>query len=308
MLTRFFGKSRPVNYLLVAAFMALVFLVYVTLSGKLFLTIADFFNQVLMLLLFVFSMLLADFITRKNDLTRKNTFVIFFYAALCAMFPDTFLKPNALLAHFFILLALRRIISLKTKKDTPKKIFDAALWISVASCFDFWAFAFIIVLYVNIVFEAGESYKHYFIPFVSFAAVIMLTNVYTLFFQNAFYLPIDWMGTTGFDFSYYNSFSMLAPLSFLLALLLWMTGSYFSKINQFSKKSIQSTRLILVGIATAIIIILFSPQKNGSELVYLAFPLAVFTSNFVELPDENFFKEILLWVFLAMPFAVFFLR
>jgi hypothetical protein len=252
-------------------------------------------------------MLLVDFITRKNDLTRKNTFVIFIFAAYCAMFPDTFLSPNVFIAHFFILLALRRIISLKSKKDIQKKIFDAALWIAVASCFDFWAFAFILILYLNIVFEAGDNYKHYFIPLVSFGVVIMLTNVFTLFFQYAFYLPLDWMGSSGFDFSFYNSLSVLVPLSFLLALNFWMIVSIYTNINKRSQKNIKSTRLILLSIFVALLIPVFSPQKNGSELIYLSFPFAVFASNFIEIPEEKTFKEILLWVFLLLPFAIFFM-
>lgn len=307
MLTGFFSKSKPVNYLLVAVFMATVFLVYGFKSGSLFLSITDFFIQFVLLVLFLFSMLLADFITRKNDLTRKNTFVIFFYAAFCTMFPDTFLVPEVLIAHFFILLALRRIISLKTKKDIQKKIFDSALWIAVASCFDFWAFAFILILFLNIIFEAGDNYKHYFIPLVSFGVVIILTNVFTLFFQNAFYLPLDWMGSHGFDFTYYNKLSVLVPLSFVLALIVWMIGNFYAKMKQRSKKNIKSIQLILFGLLVAILISVFSPQKNGSELIYLSFPFAVFASNFIEFPEEKFFKEMLLWVFFFLPLAIFFM-
>jgi hypothetical protein len=307
MLIGFFGKSKPINYLLVAVFMVIVFLVYGLKSGSLFLSATDFFIQLLLLVLFVFSMLLADFVTRKNDLSRKNTFVIFFFAAFCAIFPETFLSPYVLLAHFFILLALRRIISLKTKKDIQKKIFDAALWIAVASCFDFWAFAFILILYLNIIFEAGNTYKHYFIPLVSFGVVVMLANVFTLAFQNAFYLPLDWMGSSGFDFSYYNTLSILMPLSILIALIVWMIGNFYININRHSKKNIRSTRLILFGILTALIIPVFTPEKNGSELIYLSFPFAVFAANFIEIPEEKTFKEILLWVFLLMPFAIFFM-
>lgn len=307
MLTGFFSKSKPINYLLVAVFMAIVYLIYGLKSGSFFLSITDFVIQVVLLVLFIFSMLLADFISRKNDLTRKNTFVIFFYAAFCTMFPDTFLNSEVLIAHFFILLALRRIISLKTKKDTQKKIFDAALWIAVASCFDFWAFAFILFLYMNIIFEAGGNYKHYFIPFVSFGAVIMLTNVFTLYFQNAFYLPLDWMGSSGFDFLYYNTLSILVPLAFLLALIVWMTVFFLVKIKQRSKKNIRSIRLILFGLLIAMLIPVFSPQKNGSDLIYLSFSFAVFAANFIEIPEEKTFKEILLWVFLLMPFAIFFM-
>jgi hypothetical protein len=307
MLTGFLKKSKPVNYLLVAIFMALIFLAYGLKSGNLFLSVTDFFIQLVLLVLFVFSMLLVDFITRKNDLTRKNTFVIFIFAAYCAMFPDTFLSPHVFIAHFFILLALRRIISLKSKKDIQKKIFDAALWIAVASCFDFWAFAFILILYLNIIFEAGDNYKHYFIPLVSFGVVIMLTNVFTLFFQYAFYLPLDWMGSSGFDFSFYNSLSVLVPLSFLLALIFWMIVSFYTNINKHSQKNIKSTRLILLSIFVALLIPVFSPQKNGSELIYLSFPIAVFASNFIEIPEEKTFKEILLWAFLLLPFAIFFM-
>lgn len=307
MLTRFLNKSKPVNYLLTVVFMALIFVVHFLISGVWNYTTIEIIKHFFIIILLLFSLLLADFITRKNDLTRKNTFVIFFYATYCTLLPESFFKSDVLISHFFILLALRRIISFKSRKDLQKKIFDAALWISIASCFDFWAFAFIIVLYLNILFEAGSNYRHYFIPFLGFFTVLILTNVLTLYFQNAFYLPIEWAGSAGFDFTAYNNAVILIPLTLVLTLLVWMIGIYFLRIKLMSKKRIRSMRLILVILAVALFVPVVTAHKSGAELIYMALPFAIITTNFIELPEEKYFKELLLWLFLLLPFLLFFL-
>lgn len=307
MLTSFFSKSKPVNYLLVAIFMALFFVTHHFMTAKTEFVFRELFFQTAMLLVFLFSMLLIDFISRKNDLTKNNTFKVFVFAVFVTMLPVTFLKTDVLIANFFILLALRRIISLKTNKDIQKKIFDAALWISVASCFYFWSFLFIVVLFAGIMLMAGNNFKNFFIPFVSMGTVIVLTNTYTLLVQNTFFLPLDWVGTIGFDFTTLNDLKLLLPISVAAAITLWVTTNYFIKLKNKSKKNKSTSTLIFICLLVAIGILILTPHKNGSELAFYALPFSVLTSNYLETPKEKSFKETMMWLLLLMPFILLFI-
>lgn len=307
MLTSFFSKSKPVNYLLVAIFMALFFVGHHFLLIKSKFDLVELFFQTLLLLVFLISMLLVDFISRKNNLTKSNTFNIFLFALFLTTLPSSFLNNEVLISNFLILLALRRIISLKTKKDIQKKIFDAALWIALASCFYFWSILFMGVLFYAVAIYAGTNFKNYIIPFVGMAAVIMLANTYTLLVQNAFYLPLDWVKPSEFDFGAYHQLKLVFPLSVVLAILIWSIFDFYLESKHTSKKKIRSLSLIIVILVVAVSTCALTFDKNGSELLFIAMPFSVLAANYFEKKRDVFFKEVILWLFLVLPFSILFL-
>lgn len=287
--------------------MTLFYVIHHLMAAKTVFLPGKIIIQIAMFLVFLLSMLLIDFISRKNDLTKNNTFKIFVFAVFVTMLPVTFLKNDVLISNFFILLALRRIISLKTNKDIQKKIFDAALWISVASCFYFWSFLFILVLYTATALMAGNNFKNFFIPFVSMATVIVLTNTYTLLFQNTFFLPLDWVGSIGFDFTTLNNLKLLLPISVVAAITVWVISTNFRIHKNKNKKNKASIFLILLTLFVAIAIVLLTPEKNGSELIFYALPFSILSSNYLEIPKDKAFKETVMWLLLLMPFIILFI-
>ncbi len=307
MLNAFFSKSKPINYLIVTIFMSVFFVSHHVFTAKTVFTWMEFAFQLAMLLLFIVSMLLLDFVARKNDLTKNNTYKIFVFALFVTMLPVTFLTTEVLISNFFILLALRRILSLKSKKDLQKKIFDAALWISVASCFYFWAILFMPLLFISILFFTGNNFKNFLIPFVGALTVIVLTNSYTLLIQNAFYTPLDWVGSFGFDFTNYNHPTLLVPISLISTIILWVIAHHFIQANKRSKKYKSTANLLLIILILAIAIVIVTPLKNGSELLFIAMPFSVLTTNYIEGQKEKAFKEVLLWLLFLTPFTLFFI-
>lgn len=307
MLTSFFSKSKPVNYLLVAIFMTLFFVGHHFISAENEFNLAKVAFQLLMLFVFLASMLLLDFISRKNNLTKNNTFKIILFAVFLLAFPASFLTAEVLIANFFVLLALRRIISLKSKKDVQKKILDAAIWIALASCIYFWSILFMVALFVAIALYAGTNFKNYLIPFVGVAAIIILANTYTLFAQNAFYLPLDWVRTSGFDFQAYHIWQLLLPLSIVLGILLWALVDFYFDPKDKSKNKKRTTHLIHFILLLAVGIVVLTPEKNGAELLFMAMPFSVLTANYFEKRGDFIFKEFVLWSLLVLPFIVLFL-
>lgn len=287
--------------------MTLFYVIHHFMASKTVFVFSQFIIQAAMLVVFLLSMLLLDFISRKNDLTKNNTFKIVVFAVFMAMLPATLLTTNVLIANFFILLAFRRIISLKNNKDIQKKIFDAALWISVASCVYFWSFLFILVLFAAIVLMVGNNFKNYIIPFVSMATVIVLTNTYTLLFQNTFFLPLDWIGTIGFDFTNLNDLKLLLPISLIATVTLWVTAHHFINLNKISKKNKSAVTIILCYLLVAISILILTPEKNGSELIFYALPFAILTTSFLETAKNKKLKETTIWLLLLMPVIILFI-
>lgn len=307
MLTAIFNKDKPILFLAVSILMGLFYCYYAFFEFAGATGFQDILIKIGILVLYVFSMLLLDFIARKNDISKLNTYKIAFFALVTTMIPQTFLTEQVVVSGFLILLALRRIISLRTGKELQKKILDASLWISLASCFYFWSFLFFAVLFVSIFIYARSNFKNWLVPFVGVVAIIMLSNVYTLLAQDAFYTPLDWVRPAGFDFTFYNDLKFVMPLTLLLSVTLWALADLFLKYKKKSLKNKHTTILVLLSLAAAMAIPVLTQVKQGAEFFFFAIPFSILLSNYFEVSKEKIFKEVLFWALFLMPFIMLFM-
>ncbi len=317
MLTSFFGKSNPANYLLLGVFIVLGDLLGALSGSTILFTPFLVWKYGFFMLLSVFSMFLLDFIIRKNSLTKSNTYAILFFSCFMVMVPNIFLQPNILLANAFLLLSLRRILSLRTDKNSEKKILDASVWITVASFFYFWSFLFFVPLWVAIAQKPNTSYKQMLIPLTGFFAACIINTAFQLVIANSFNWIFEWKEPISFDFSKYNSINLLLPVAVIIAFIIWTGINRISKFSTLSSKERPNYFLLLYVIITSIFVSLASPQKTGAEILFVLGPLAIISANYIEnfAPTrtgkkdigEFWFKEILLWLVVLLPIFLLFL-
>lgn len=306
MLTSFFSKSKPVNGVIVAVFMAIFFVAANFRDWFVTFGLLEFFEKLLVLLLYILSIYVLNFIARKNELTRRSAFKILFFAVFSTSFFALLQNTQVIFANFFILLALRRIISLRSKKIMQKKIFDATFWICIASLFYFWAILFLAVIYAGI-FNYLPRFKNWLIPWVVIFGVAILTVTFHLVAYENIYSFKEWFEPTGFDFSDYQDLKLLIPLSFILALMIWTLGNFLKLIQKASISLRPSLNMVLLSLVTAFAIAVLAPTKNGSELIFLFVPLSIVASTYFDKKKDKVFKEVLLALLILMPLIVAFL-
>src|SRR5699024_407441 len=105
-----------------------------------------FLFQFILCLSFIF---ILNFIVSKNSLTEPNSLALFFFTGFLVMMPEIFYHENITAAHFFLLLAFRRVISLNKDTKSSIKIFETLLCISISSLLYFYYFLFIFVIIVD---------------------------------------------------------------------------------------------------------------------------------------------------------------
>ncbi len=313
MLTNFFGKSNPINYLLIGVFIIIGYL-FGGLSGS-----APLFDLPMALKhiafvgLFILSMLLLDFIIRKNVLTRQNTYSIFFFGCFMVMLPLVFLEHYLFISNVFLLLALRRIMSLRADKNSEKKILDASIWITLASFFNFWSILFFAVLYIAIIRKPNPSYKHLLIPPIGFFAVFTISTAFHYIAYGTFQWLLNWRLPISFDFSAYNSVNVLLPVAVIGAFMIWTVIYRVLNTASVSLTERPNYMLMLLVLGIALIIAILSPQKNGAELLFIFAPLSIIITNYMESLNsiekisrrtEFWFKETLLWLVLALAVSM----
>ncbi len=307
MLTSFFGKSNPINYLLLAIFIFAAYFLKIFVVGNSIFNDTSLLEKLMLGVLVVFSMLLFDFIIRKNKLTKNNTYGILLFTCFLIAFPVIFLERNIIIANVSLLMGLRRISSFRSDKKIEKKILDAALWITFASLFYFWSLLFFFALYFALVKKVNINYKQLMIPIVGFLGMFVLETAFYFLTINSFDWFFSWKSPIGFDFAAYNYGNLLLPTAVIITFLLWTGLSQLVKVSAMQKKEKTGAIVILVALVTALIIGLASPQKNGAEMLFMMAPLAIIAANYIEKIEEFWFKEVLLWLALLLPIIVFIL-
>ncbi len=307
MLTNFFSKSKPINFILVSTYLiAGCFFSSISLLDET-VGFSFFQKQTLLLLVCVFSVLLLNFIVRKNNLTENNTYSIFFFACFMLLIPLVFNNLEVLAVNVLLLLVFRRVLSLTSEKNMEKKILDASLWITVATLFYFWCILFFIVLFIAIIQQRSKNYKLILIPFVGFLSILVLVTSYNLIQGISFLWILNIDRSISLDFQAYHKSSLIIPIS-ILAIVLILT--FFQKVISFSdirlKEKSNAILLILILLICVTSIILI-PIKNGSEFLYLMAPLAILTANFIEKLHTLWIKEVILWLALISPIIIAFL-
>jgi hypothetical protein len=307
MLTSFFGKSNPINYLLLGILIFVAYFLKVFIVEELDTNLSSIFGNLVFAILTSFTMLLLDFIIRKNHLTKSNTYGIFLFSCFLVAIPSIFMDNQSLFACIFLMLAFRRILSFRTNKNLEKKILDAALWITLASFFYFWSFLYFFVLYFALVQKSNTNYKQLLIPIIGFFGMFILATTFYYLTSNSFAWFFKWKTPISLDFSAYNYGGVLLPTSIIFTFLIWTGLARFFKLGKMSKKERPYALILLVTLVVTVFMGLASPQKTGSELFFLLIPLVIIITNYIENIEEFWFKEVLLWLALLLPLIVFIL-
>jgi len=301
MLTSFFGKSSPLNFLLLGIYIFIIIVLQYFFADETVFDTKEILTVISIAGGLIFSMLLLDFIVRKNTLTQLNTYAILIFSCAAAMLLALIKEPIVVITNVFLLFALRRIYSLQSSKNTERKILDASLWIAFASYFYFWSLLLFIALYVAILLKPQKYTRYYLIPVVGLFGSFIIATAYHILRYNSFEWFSEWFDAVSFNFSSYAPFKTLVFITFFSTLLIW---TFFSKIATLSsavKKERPNHILTLYVLGVSLLLVLVSSNKNGAEFLYLLTPAAVVISGYIEKKSELWFKEILLWIFVLLP-------
>jgi len=307
MITRFFSTSRPAHLIIISAFVFVLFFVVRAESVFEEFQLLKLIRALLTVLILIFSISLLAFFVTKNNLTKRNSYKIMFFALFFAVLPQTLLNDNIIVANLFVLLALRRIISLRTNKNLIKKLFDAGFWIAIASLFYFWAFLFFgLILSALFLFTIANT-RNLILPFLGLLTVVVLVVCYSIIVNDTFGNVIVFVDGISYDFSAYNHLKFIIPITVLTSLGIWSSFFYLKTFKDKPKNYRAAHFLVLLCTLIAVMIVVVSPLKTGSEFMFLFAPLAIIMSNYIQIAQEKWFAEVFVWMLIITPITLLFL-
>ena len=305
MIANFFKETKPINFMVLSIMMFFTYVISVIFTHSFEFSMFYFLDRSFYFLLVLFLLFVFDFIIRKNTMTDHNSFALFFYVILFGFFPHSFDNDDLLFANLFLLFSFRKIYSLRTQIRTNEKIFDSAFWIGIASIFYAWSFLYIILVYLAIWLFHKSNPKIIFIPIIGFCVPISFLYVYFLMTDQTDVFNTYWQLDYSFSFNEYLQNKYLFPLIFIF-LLAMISIFPTTKKSLNAKQDFKATwNILITQIALSIIIVLVAPVKNGSETIFLFFPLSILYANYIQDIEKYWLKESILGLTLLVYFGVY---
>lgn len=299
MITSVFSKSKPINIIIVAVFILIVFVI--SNFTLLFIELDQTLKAVAKLLIALFSLFILDFIISKNTLTKKNSYAIMTFGLLFGMFPEALKHLELLCANLLVLFALRRLISLHSNLHVKKKLFDAGFWIMLATLFYFWAILFFALVIVALIYHSKNDIKNTIIPFVGLISVVLMLVAYNIIVYNTYVNETNFQRYASLDFTVYNSINHILIFTILFTAFIWTLIYFFRILPDKNKKLRPSLFLIAWAAIIAILVAIIAPLKNGSEFLFLFVPFSIIMANYIEVISDSWFKEVFVTLLLIAP-------
>ena len=292
MIASVFKKSTPLNYALIVFLVLFFFFIYQIQDTSWMSSVVLLLKKGFTFLVILASVFLTSFIGKRNGLTKNSSYTAIFFILLLLFFPSILNNLNILLANFFVLLALRRLISLQSMKASKEKIFDASLWIILAALFHFWAILFLILVFISIILLVSRDYTNWVLPFVALFAVGILFAFFTSFFgiNTLEYLNKSTQVDLALDY-FANSNQNLA-FSIYVSVALFFVFSMFISLSHRPSMTQTSYKKMVASFFIGVIVFVLSANKSSDFLVFTIAPLAILASAHLEYSQTRFKQEI----------------
>ncbi|MFA9187143.1 DUF6427 family protein [Flavobacterium sp. FBOR7N2.3] len=306
MITSVFKKSTPLNFSLVVFLILFFDFIYQIQDLAWSHSAILVFKKIGIGLVILASALITNFIAKKNDLSKDSAYSVLFFMLFLLFFPSLFDDINLVFSNFFILLAFRRLISLQSQKASKEKIFDASLWIFVASLFHFWCILYLVLVFVSIISHVSGDYRNWLLPFIAFFAIAIIFAVYSLVFNSDAISYITNGVETNFSIDYFTNNYQNAALSIYATVALFFVISMLMTLPSRPLLLHASFKKILFAFFIGIIIYVISANKSNDLLVFTIAPLAMMATNHIEMPQLKLNQELALGVLMLCSLFAFF--
>jgi len=302
MISGIFGKTKPINFIILLGFLFVFYwFVHFALYENHY-EPEQLVVKLVVLGVLLFSVFIVDFIVKRNQITATNSFAILYFTLLVVVFPEVLMDDNAVFCSFFLLLAIRRLISLKSLKNIKLKVFDATIWTLVASLFYDWAIIYLILVFIAIYFYEPKNIKNWLVPLTGIIVIGIILICFLIMTDNLDFLSNHYQLSFKFDVvAYWMNSTKLA----IYAIITFITATLvFIKMSKLGMGKIITMRLIAISLALGLIVTFLKTTNDTYPVLITFFSGAIFLAKYVELIKRATLKEIVLIVSIVAPFLV----
>jgi hypothetical protein len=305
MLANFLNKSKPINFIGLLLFFLLGFLYTVFYDGY---TYEKLIKAALFLLLFFTIFFISSFINTKNRLTLDNSYAFFLFTILILCIVTELKTYRILIEGIIYLLSLRKIYSLRSTKQIIKKNYDSGFWLGVLFILEPFSILFFLLIFLANYLHNKITVYSLFAPIIGFITPLIIYFTYHFWYDNTIAFTSLFIFDINFNIQFYLQTKYTWLSSTILFLLIFTI--FFKSIKALSVNNTFRKSWILL-VSNFLIVLLFSisiTEKNGSEMMFMLFPVSIILANGLELISKKIIKDIILYLFiLTSIFCIYFL-
>lgn len=303
MISRVFGKTKPINYILAIGFflLCLVFVKFRLHQNEEILVSEGI--QVSVILGLLFSLLIGNFIAVSSQLISPNVLTLYFFSVLFLIFPEVILNYRAIFANGFILVTILRLNQIKQFHNIQSNLLDASLAVLIASLFLQWALLYLLMVFIYLYVYSPRNLRNWFIPLAATLLFGLLTLAAAMISKNGTYIYEQ------YQFSVNNAGTLFTGQSLKHLLFLGAITALafygFRKSNKYGYGKALLMRLSSLTLLIGIAAIILQPSNEGSAIFLAFFPASVYINQFVDSQRKRWIKEFFLTAIFITGLVVF---
>ncbi|MEE9349246.1 MAG: DUF6427 family protein [Flavobacteriaceae bacterium] len=280
--------------------LSLIYLFFIFFVEKYSYSLPWLIDAVVKWVLLIGGLLVFKMTNIECKISRNSDFDILLYVILFSIFLISFSDNKLFYSYFFLLLSFRKMHSLFNDSETKSIVYDSGLWIGVATIFNPICSLYLLLLLYALVIFKKISWRFFLISIFGFITPLVLFHSY-LFFINK--------NLSVFNFSFHFNITNYTSIQFILPLIgisIIVLLSLF-KINRnkatYSLSVKRSLNIIFSHLGlTIIILFLFTDDLNG--LMLLIYPISLIISNYLNLIQKKWFKNLIFYGILMIVFII----
>ncbi len=306
MLARFFQKSKPISFvsLLVLLFFYTNYQRYYT--ENIDFNFSNFLESFGVFIFFGVLLLLIDFIVYKNHLTAVNYYSLFVFVSLLGLFPEVLNFSEISFAHLFILLSIRRLYSLRTRKETLLKLFDSGFYIGVAFLLYPVSIVFLLLIYISYFSYIRVFNKNLLLPVLGFITPVFIGFTYFFLTDNIASFKTLTELNINFDKSKFSDLHFLIPLIIVITFVIFALIKNIGIRQNLDIEGKKGFQLVFINFILALVLVLINNLQIEQSIQFAFLPMAVLLGNFLFFTKRNWLKELLFYLLLLFSLQQFF--
>jgi len=304
MLANFFGKSKPVNFILISILFLVYYLLDIFLAKNLELNLENLINFLFILPLFLSLFFLFNFVVFKNRLTKDNSYAFLLFVIGLGFLETVLVDYSTVFIYLLLFLFFRRLYSLRTLKFGYQKLFDSGLWLGILFLISPSFYLYLILLYSAVLLFGKITIRTIIIPLLGAITPLFLYFTYLFWTDDlsAFFQLFEVNFTIDYSFYLTNHYLLflITFVLFTLTSILFITGKILSVSNKFKRSWV----LLLIHLVISVVFISFVEKKDSTELIMLLIPSTIIITNWLQSIQKKLIVNIVLLVFLLLSFAI----
>ncbi len=305
MISSIFGKTKPINYIILLGFLFTFYWILILLVYQNAYSPEDLVVQFVVLAMLLFGIFVVNFIVKRNQITGTNAYTILFYVGLIVVFSDVLTDNNAIMCGFFLLLAHRRLISLRSMKDTKLKLFDATLWTAVSSLFYDWALLYILLIFIAIYFYEPKNIRNWLVPLLGICTVGIIVYSILILLDKEYLFTDHYTLSLNFNTTFYAYWANSTKL-FIYGIITLFTGFWaFLKLGKLGTGKLITMRIIAISFVIGLVVTVLETSATAFPILITFLPASILLTKYVEVIKKANIKEMLLIASIVLPLVIF---